>query len=429
MKKVFDFLLILGVSLQAVAEIKFGGDVNTGIGVMTGSEDYMPQDTTAVLSAQGADSGTPFRLRLNGEYQNEEEFLGANIQLLLEANKDPSPLGLGWAYGWIKGFKGKFVSYAGYIDNTDFEYLADPFDEDTDEGLGLMTIVSPIANLKIGAAAYVAPSVEDLPSMQYADFDITKAKYSLNASFELPEKLRFVAAWSPGIDNWDELAQGNGGVWGADDNTGKLMAGLTFTGINKLTLLGGVTMWNLLGGTLNEYQDGFGILRFEVGAIFETGLGKGDFTAALVSRILLPQGDMFKTGQANLAQAGVPPFGEDLGYYINASFAYAMIPFVPRLDLEFAQGAVPEGLAGSYKYGKGLTYYSGGAFDPSFNNTDIAFTVRPYIQIHLAKGTSFEFGDYLCIMDLPTAGLLFGNPQMNTKGIMNAVYVDFKWSF
>jgi hypothetical protein len=136
---------------------------------------------------------------------------------------------------------------------------------------------------------------------------------------------------------------------------------------------------------------------------------------------------MFETGQMNLAQGHLPPFGDELGYYINASFVYALIPFVPRLDLEFAQGAVPKGLAGAYDYSKGFTPYRA-AFDPSFNQKDWAFTLRPSLTLYLGAGTFVEIGDYLSFVDLPTAAILMGKPEVE-KGIMNAVYVDFKWSF
>jgi hypothetical protein len=133
-------LLAAGVVVASglfAQDIKFAGYVNTGLGVVTSTEDGAPD---SFIATHGVDSwNNAFRIYLDANYTNEAGNAGANLRLRASAGYNFISVPIG--YGWFKAFNDILHVKAGIVDDATwhgggFWFLGDAGEESGSPGKG-----------------------------------------------------------------------------------------------------------------------------------------------------------------------------------------------------------------------------------------------------------------------------------------------------
>jgi hypothetical protein len=422
MKKALVVLLILAVAGGAFAEgLTFTGELKSGLGIV-----YDSMSETAYLEAFSRDAEQAFQFRLNGAYANADDTAGLKFRLQQRTGTPTIP----YAFGYLNAFSNLLTLQGGLIDDGTFNSGGAILDADSGEGVGANVLIRPIDNLVIGVGAYAADNVTSFGFLSsttgYEEVDIFdgagnpivdangnpvsgfvqtttaaagypktgKGKYTVGASFTLPETLKIVASFrtkntlTTNAASHNQLIAGFN-VLALSDLGLKLVVEGRFTDIGeeKAVDLMDLDAFVTVGYTLNALSLG---LNF---AFYKAGLN---------------------------ADVTVDPV---IAFWLYGSYAVTE-NIVPRLDVLFMLNSYND----KFGYGASQTQWHYKSFTRDAGvagNTDqklIAF--RPAVALKVDANNSFEIGDYIGIH-------IDSNPVFNGKNSLfaNVFYVDYVLKF
>jgi hypothetical protein len=116
---------------------------------------------------------------------------------------------------------------------------------------------------------------------------------------------------------------------------------------------------------------------------------------------------------------------DDLGLRFNPWVSYTIKNVVPRLDLVYFNGGIPEGVSATSDDWK---YYRKG-YTVNYDDGFQTLTIRPSVKFNLDSKTFVEIGDALSYIMAGDGDFAQPGDADNDKRLINVFYVDFKWSF
>jgi hypothetical protein len=387
MKKALVVLLILAVAGGAFAQLKFTGEVKTGLGLV-----YDNVNETAYLQAFSRDAEQPFRFRLHGEYANQGDTAGLKFRIQQEAT-GPS---INYAFGYINAFSNMLTLQGGKIDDGTFNSGGGILDADAGEGVGTNLLVRPIDNLIIGGGAYAADSLGSTPPVGgYSKSGY--GRYTAGLSFTAPDLVKVVTSFR--TKNYV---------------SGSLQSNQVIAGINilalsdmglKLVLEGRFTNLGEDNKVAPMNVDGFATIGYTADAL-SLGLNVALYKAAVNK----PSGSLISDDPI-------------IAFWLYGSYAVTE-SIIPRLDAVFMLNSYADRYNGtggqSNWHYKNFTKDAGSAGDK--NQKLIGF--RPAVLLKMDANNSFEIGDYV--------GIYFDKAKsFNGKdtAIGNVFYIDYVFKF
>jgi hypothetical protein len=400
MKKALVVLLILAVAGGLFAQVKFTGEVKTGLGLV-----YDTAYKTAYLEAFGRDAEQPLQFRLNGAVTNEAGTAGAKFrvqQRFANATSEAAPaeyagLTVPFAYGYLNAFGTLLTLQGGLVDDGTFNSGGGILDSDSGEGVGANALVKPIDNLVIGAGAYAAKDFGGI----YTKGDEEKysksgdAKYTAGVSFTAPGLVKFVTSFRTKSD-WE--------------------SNQAILGINVLALSDLGLKLVLEGRFTDIGEDAKTSSPMDVDGFLTVGYTKAPLSLGLNAAF-------YKTG-INKPSTSTIPDEPIIAFWLYGSYAVSE-SIIPRLDAVFMLNSYDDstktdGTQSKWHY-KNFTKSAG----KSSNKDQKLIAFRPAVLLKLDANNTFEIGDYVSIkMDKEPK---FRDEKKSL--ISNVFYIDYVFKF
>jgi hypothetical protein len=411
------------------------GYINSGLGVVISTEEDAPDP---FLAAAGTDSWeNAYRIWLNARYTSEAGNVGAHIRL--QASGGYNFLSVPIAYGWFSAFDKILTVNGGIVDNGTWNTGGAYFAPDQGEGLGTLIKVSPISGLDLGVGAYLIEvpgagadnaTISDPYGMEGISFgtgrfyanELDDVKYTFNASYTLPDLLKFIVTYRPKAYLASALASQARvavSVLAVPNLTAILELDLGNLQDFKALKTGDRDAWDRLVDPADDDRDE---ILDEDGYSLDPPQYKPTVKALDASgKINIGETFQYNMGSLSVGLWGVQWISQaedtDFSFYLNPWVSYAIGSIVPRLDLGYGNGVRAN------FYNNGLNWRRGNV-GAMYDSDYSVISIRPSVKINLDSTTFVEIGD---LIDID------GGPD-NTWGtdnskISNVFYVDFKWSF
>jgi hypothetical protein len=434
---------VIAASGLFAQELKFDGYFNSGIGlIISDRKDAEDEAVDPKFKVLGVDSEQwGYRFRLNGSYANSDNNAGFKFRIQSQSRTDTSAsatidgttvtlavnpigvFGLPYAYGWVSFLDNKITLNGGIVDNGTWASGGAILNDDQGEGLGILAVVSPIAGLDLGIGAYLRNvqsgsnnnTLYDNNSagINFANLNVNPldAKYTFNvgytaadllklsATFRLKNKAGGAASTSYDVDDYK---------YGGRDESSRAIIAARLLMVDNLTAI--------VEAELNKIED-FGdsgtITIYETVGYKLGSLNVGLNMAQYLNQVEDPD------NVADLARKG------DVGLRFNPWVSYALGSIVPRLDLVYFNGGIPDGISATSDDWK----YFRNSYASNFNSKYSTITARPSVKFNLDSKTFVEIGDAFSYIMGPDGSFAQGTDPDNSSRINNVFYVDFKWSF
>jgi hypothetical protein len=386
MKKALVVLLILAVAGGAFAQLKFTGEVKTGLGVV-----YDNASSTAYLDAFSRDGEQPFQFRLNGAYANEGDTAGVKFRLQQRA-----AFSVDYAFGYLNAFGNKLTLQGGKVDDGTFNSGGGILDADSGEGVGTNILIKPIDNLVIGLGAYAANSLPlDGAYTPYKKLD--DAKYTAGLSFTLPEVVKIAASFRTKNALTADAAAHN----------------QTIASVNILAL-SDLGLKLILEGRFTDLGEDDKHELMDVDGFLTVGYVKDALSLGLNAALY----------QAELNHPTKVP-DPVIAFWLYGSYAVTE-SIVPRLDALFMLNSYADNFTnitgGQNKWHyKNFNRDAGTAGDK--NQKLVAF--RPAVLLKMDANNSIEIGDYLGVHINKNKVAAWDSDTL----ITNAFYIDYVLKF
>jgi hypothetical protein len=416
-------LLAAGVIVASglfAQDIKFDGVVNSGLGVVTSTEDGAP-DT--FIAAFATDAGRyAYRLRLNASYTNEAANAGAYLRL--QATGGRNTISIPAAYGWFSAFNKILTVKGGLVDDGTWMTSGAFVIPDNGEGLGALAKISPVSGLDLGVGAYlVAMGNENTNnvltlegSSLYAGTDsgqyaraLDEAIYVINAAYTAPNLLKFIASYRTKGGYYTTPGVSGGTSYGVA--TSRLQTSVSVLAVPGLKAVLEVVLDNL--------QDFGGVDTTDLDAWDRPvtnpagSSGKIDIVETFEYRLLDNKLTVGLWAVEYLSQAE----NTDFSFYVNPWVSYAIGSIVPRLDLGYGSGV--------YSNFNNTTLEWHRTNLSTAYNTDVSvISIRPSVKFNIDPKTSIEIGDLFNIDTNKITQYSGDDSRMS-----NVFYLDFKWTF
>jgi hypothetical protein len=427
-------LLAAGVVVASglfAQDLKFGGYVNTGLGVVASTEDNAPGP---FIAAHGVNSwNSAFRIYLDANYTNEAGNAGATLRLRASGGYNFLSVPIG--YGWFKAFDDILHVKAGIVDDATWHGGGFWFLGDAGEGLGTLIRITPVTGLDLGVGAYLmeVPGEDSLNAQFYETGNthnpgantnqnyarnLDDAKYTFSLGYTLPDLLKIIATYRPMSQLTD------------DDSSHLSSSSITSNVASKahvaVSLLAVPGLKAVLDVELNNLQD-FGALKAgDKDAWGRTvGATSSPTTIAASGKISIGETFEYKLMDNNLTLAlwGVQWLSQsddgDFSFIVNPWVSYALGSIVPRLDFAYGSGV-------QVQFKNINLNWRRGAYGVMYDTDYSVISIRPSVTFNIDPNTFVEIGDLINIDGDARAGKGWSGDDSR---ISNVFYVDFKWSF
>jgi len=426
MRKITGFALIIFLTSTALfaQNLTFGGYLNSGLGlVMAGDEDPF-------LKVFGVDSeSNGYRLRLNGNYQNEAKNAGFRLRLQSQrtlsftstgnaaagtaAGTDDHThsvsvsgnhmyLSVPYAYGFANFFDNKLSFSAGIVDDSTWQTADWWFNDDAGEGLGVLMKLNLIEGLSIGFGAYTVTQLSggsnnvlarNINSRPYLE----DAKYTIGASYTLKDVFYIGATFRTESKAGGDTKIAANAI--DDARSSSLLVGdLRILAVKGLTAVIAVAADNLQDFNNSGLMFISETFAYKINDEFNLGLNAVQF--------------LYQDAR-------------DMGMLFNLWGSYAFGIIVPRLDLVYFINGTSHN-ATTAEASVNPNYHRRGYVPSSVAAEYSVISIRPSVRINLDNRTHLEIGN---VTHIDMAKENIKNWNDSGSRITNVFYLDVRWNF
>ena len=409
MKKLISVLVLFtAMSVVIFAQVKLGGYVNSGVGIIASCE----KDFDPVVKAYAVDSWqNGYRFRLNGSWANEEKNAGVNFRFQSQSRRTAGYISLPYLYGWVTFLNDIFTVSGGIVDNGAWTTADFWINDDAGEGLGALLKAAPVKGLDLGVGAYLASQLGggDNNTIAQANFGdavlkVGDVKYVYSGSFTLPDVFRVGASF-----RWKNRAGWNSpAAYGGRHESSALVGDLRLLAVKDLTAVAAFSF-----DKIEDFDNKGNIIISETFAYQIDGLGFG-----------LNAAQFFYN-----RTSGDKKVDYDPGLFFNLWGSYAIGKVAPRLDVVYFIGGQSSPAAGGYKYDRHDGYAAKAGLAGKDDDYSV-FSIRPSVKFNLAANTFIEIGDMINLDSTNFDASYADSGDAKKKDrFTNVFYVDVKWSF
>jgi hypothetical protein len=446
-------LLAAGVVVASglfAQDIKFGGYVNSGLGLVISNEGDAPDP---FIVAQTVDSwNSSFRIYLDANYTNANGNAGANLRLRASAGHNFLSVPIG--YGWFKAFNDILHVKAGIVDDATWHGGGFWFLGDAGEGLGALVRATPITGLDLGVGAYfMEVPGEDAGNSQFSESgnshnpaganrnyarDLDEAKYTFSVGYTLPDMVKFIATYRPKSQLTDDDPAHTSSA-----NVTSYVASKAHLAASLLAVPGLKAVLDVELNNLQDFkalksgeEDAWGRVLDSPAIVAEPtqtppvyAVPRGPSATAASGKISIGETFEYKLMDNNLTLGlwGVQWMSmaedSDLSFIVNPWASYALGSIIPRLDLAYGGGV-------QVQFKNTNLNWRRGAYTAMYDTDYSVISIRPSVRFQIDPNTHVEIGDLINIDGNKKAD---ANGTVGWKGadsrMTNVFYVDFKWSF